>query len=80
MRRALVLLAALSSISFAQDHDHPVDAGAAVGRVSFPASCSTDVQPRIEQAVAMLHSFWFEAADQAFRRIAEADPSCAMAR
>jgi tetratricopeptide (TPR) repeat protein len=79
MRRALVLLTALSSVSFAQDHDHPADAGAAVGRVSFPVSCSADVQPRFEQAVAMLHSFWFEAANGEFTQIARADSTCALA-
>ena len=50
-----------------------------VGSVSFPTSCVPEVQPAFERAVAMLHSFWFEQAEAAFREVAEADPECAMA-
>jgi hypothetical protein len=38
------------------------------------------VQPAFEKAVAMLHSFWFSAADSAFSEVIANDPSCAMAR
>ncbi|HEY3202410.1 MAG TPA: hypothetical protein VGL03_02010, partial [Thermoanaerobaculia bacterium] len=31
------------------------------------------------RAVAMLHSFWYEAAEKSFRAVADADPGCAMA-
>jgi tetratricopeptide (TPR) repeat protein len=60
------------------DHAHAVG-GDAVGRVSFPTSCSADVQPAFEQAVAMLHSFWFDEAIETFREVSRQDPDCAMA-
>lgn len=52
---------------------------ARLGKVSFPISCSPAVAPGFAQAVAMLHSFWYEEAGRAFQAIASADPSCAMA-
>jgi tetratricopeptide (TPR) repeat protein len=50
-----------------------------LGRVTFPTSCAPAVQPELDRAAAMLHSFWFEAAHKAFDNIAAADPGCAMA-
>ena len=63
----------------AQDHQHHAP-GAQVGTVAFATSCDAAVQQRFEQAVAMLHSFWFDAAEEAFTAVAEADPSCGMAQ
>jgi hypothetical protein len=59
-------------------HSHFGDMGQ-VGTVHFPTSCSPTVQPQFERAVAMLHSFWYEEAEKAFRSIAAADPNCSMA-
>lgn len=50
-----------------------------VGHVAFPVSCRPDQQKRFEQAVAVLHSFWYEQSERLFREILEADPSCAIA-
>jgi tetratricopeptide (TPR) repeat protein len=50
-----------------------------VGKVSFPTSCDPGVQPAFDRAVAMLHSFWFSAGEQAFRDVLKADPQCAIA-
>src|SRR5690606_7208260 len=47
--------------------------------VSFATSCAPAVQTQFEQAVAMLHSFWFQEAEKTFRAVAESDPQCAMA-
>jgi tetratricopeptide (TPR) repeat protein len=76
---ALVAIALGAGVLAAQDHVHPAGDPAKVGRVTFATSCSPAVQPRFEQAVAMLHSFWFEAAEREFRSVATADPGCAMA-
>ena len=62
----------------AQEHEHAAG-DALVGTVSFPISCSPGVQESFNTAVAMLHSFWFEEAERAFREVAGADPGCAMA-
>src|SRR5260370_209197 len=50
-----------------------------VGTVRFPTSCGAAVQPDFERAVAMLHSFWFQASTIAFVAVAQQDPGCAMA-
>jgi hypothetical protein len=50
-----------------------------LGRVEFPTSCRPAVQPDFNRAVAMLHSFWFEAAATAFGAVAAADGTCGMA-
>jgi tetratricopeptide (TPR) repeat protein len=60
----------------AHDHGTPPDR---LGRVSFPVSCTPEASARFERAVALLHSFWWSEADRAFRSVAEADPTCAMA-
>ena len=81
MRRlALFALAFTPTFTAAQDHAHQA-AGKVdrLGKVTFPVSCSAATQPRFERAVAMLHSFWFEQADQAFSEIIASDPACALA-
>src|SRR6516164_6786039 len=49
-----------------------------LGTVNFPTSCSSAVQPTIERAVALLHSFQYEEAAQAFDDAGNRDRSCAM--
>src|SRR5512133_1719765 len=58
---------------------HAPPAGAQIGEVNFPTSCSPDSQHRFNQAVWTLHSFWYEESLKQFTAIAEAEPSCAMA-
>lgn len=50
-----------------------------LGKVSFPTSCDPKLQADFERAVAMLHSFWYVAAEKAFPAIVAKDPSCAIA-
>jgi hypothetical protein len=64
----------------AQDHVHPPGDLATLGTVDFGIGCSPAVAEEFEQAVAMLHSFWFAEAVAAFRSVAASDPSCAMAQ
>jgi tetratricopeptide (TPR) repeat protein len=82
-----VLIAALLS-SFlaissatAQEHEHsdPMPADAKLGAVSFEISCTAQVQPEFNRAVALLHSFWHSDAQRVFEKVATADPNCAMA-
>ena len=78
MLRSLPLLAAvaLHAPAFADEsHAH----GGHLGKVSFPTSCDPKVQPAFERAVAMLHSFWYSAGEQAFRDVLRDDPACAIA-
>jgi tetratricopeptide (TPR) repeat protein len=50
-----------------------------VGHIHFPTSCSADAQAPIETAVALLHSFQYQEADQTFSEAAKRDPKCATA-
>jgi tetratricopeptide (TPR) repeat protein len=66
-----------------QEHHH-AGGGEAIseghlGQIHFPTSCAPGVQQTFEKGVALLHSFQYEAADQAFKRVATDDPQCAMA-
>ena len=60
-----------------ENHVHP--APEHLGKVSFPVSCEPDVQPQFDRAVALLHSFAYTAAEDAFGHITALDPNCAMA-
>jgi tetratricopeptide (TPR) repeat protein len=51
-----------------------------VGKVTFPITCTSDVQPDFARGVALLHSFFYEEARRIFTSIAERDPKCAMAQ
>ena len=57
----------------------PVAGNETLGKLSFPTSCAASVQPAFDRAVALLHSFWLDAAGKAFAGVAQSDPSCAMA-
>ncbi|HZV21371.1 MAG TPA: hypothetical protein VE986_07495 [Hyphomicrobiales bacterium] len=50
-----------------------------LGTVEFPNSCSEAVQPALQRSVALLHSFWWDQAESAFRKVLEQDPSCGIA-
>jgi tetratricopeptide (TPR) repeat protein len=60
-------------------HEHGGTAPERLGTVSFPVSCNGGLQPQFTRAVALLHSFWYEQAEKAFRDVAAADPRCGMA-
>lgn len=58
-------------------HDH--SAPEKLGTVTFPISCLPEVQQEFNRGVALLHSFAYTAAENAFRSVAEKDSQCAMA-
>ncbi len=49
------------------------------GKVDFDISCSDDLKPDFNLAVALLHSFEYDEAEKAFSKIIEQDPRCPMA-
>jgi hypothetical protein len=64
------------------DEPHQHEHGAPpekLGKVSFDVSCAAAARPQFERGVALLHSFWYDAAEKAFLEVAKTDPSCAMA-
>ena len=74
---AVLLVAGAPALA---QHDH---AGHGVpdrlGTVAFVNSCSPAAQPDVLRGVAMLHSFWYSAGEQAFRAALAQDPGCAIA-
>ena len=68
----LTITVLLANTSFAHETEK-------LGKTSFPTSCAPTVQPAFDRAVALLHSFWLDAAGKAFAGVAQSDPSCAMA-
>jgi hypothetical protein len=71
-RRSTAILAALVIASAASARER-------LGTVHFPVSCAAAVQSDFDRAVALLHSFWFDAAIRAFSAVARADSGCGMA-
>ena len=53
--------------------------GSQLGKVEFANSCSPAVQEKFLRGVAMLHSFYYSAAEKAFEEVAAEDNSCAIA-
>jgi hypothetical protein len=72
---SLLLLVSMPALA---QHDHAAgDVGA--DSVSFVTSCAPALRQDFNRAVALLHSFGFAGAIEAFDGVAAKDPSCAMA-
>jgi tetratricopeptide (TPR) repeat protein len=82
MRKLMIVLFSLTvSLSPAwcdEEHHHALTEDE-VGSVHFATSCSKTVAVSFNRAVALLHSFQYEQARQAFTEISVQDPKCAMA-
>src|SRR5215210_6025751 len=68
-------LSVICASALSQDHE----GHGQLGSVKFATSCDAKVQPQFEIAVAMLHSFYYSAAEKAFRDVLARDPSCTIA-
>ena len=86
MRCAVFVLCLVAGTpAFAQHtdaaHDTPDMPGMQhhLGTVAFANSCSPAAQSDLLRGVAMLHSFWYSAGEQAFRDALLKDPRCAIA-
>lgn len=76
-RKVLSAIAVAAALPFAFAHANTPPDGEKLGKVEFPVSCAAKAE--FNRAVALLHSFWFLPANQAFRDIAAKEPGCAMA-
>jgi hypothetical protein len=79
---ALVPAVGLAQTQASQDgHSHTgtPPSPAALGQVHFPVSCTPEAQAAFDDAMKLQHSFWYQAADQAFAGVLQRDPECAMA-
>src|SRR5262245_35265824 len=74
---ALAALLLTASVNAQEPHQHESQAPQ-IGRVRFAISCGLKSQRRFNQAVAWLHSFEYDRAEQEFARITQSDPDCAM--
>ena len=83
MRLALIPLVLLAGVSLVApavaQHEHPAGDPAKLGKVNFQVSCDPSVQPLFTSGVAMLHSFWYEKANESFAAVATKDPTCGIA-
>ena len=68
----LIALSLSAGTAFAQS-------GSQLGKVEFANSCSPAVQEKLLRGVAMLHSFYYSAAQRAFEEVAAEDNSCVIA-
>src|SRR5262249_36270802 len=69
------LIPLLSALLLVQHLEH----GGQFGTVHFANSCSGQVQPGLSRGMALLHSFEFGLAIDAFKSVGTADPGCAIA-
>jgi hypothetical protein len=60
------------------EHEHAMGTEE-LGTVDFAVSCTPEAQAEFNHGMALLHSFWFAPAIQSFNKVAELDPTCAMA-
>jgi tetratricopeptide (TPR) repeat protein len=82
MRPLKALLASalfFAPFALSQEEHHHALSEEEVGSVHFSTSCQPDVAASFNRAVALLHSFQYEQARQAFTEISVRDPQCAMA-
>jgi hypothetical protein len=83
MRQTIIRAAAIGSIALAVTlsawAQTPGNTSEQLGKVKFTNSCSPAVQEKFTRGVAMLHSFWYSAAEQTFTEVAAEDNSCAIA-
>ncbi len=78
LRRISLALLFIVPLSLAQE-THVHSAPEKLGKVSFPISCTPAAQEQFDRGVALLHSFAYAAAEEAFQGMAKSDPQCAMA-
>ena len=75
---ACCLCSLLVQPAFAQQHEHGGMAPKDIGTVNFETSCSPAVKTKFNEAVALLHSFWFAESRAIFEGVLKDDPNCAM--
>ena len=83
---SILVLAAAALVArgaAAQEHEHAHHAhahdAADLGEVRFPITCAEPVRAAFSRGVALLHSFGYEDAREAFAAVAAQDPECGIA-
>ena len=63
----------------AHDDDGPSGKPEIIGKVHFPTSCNEAAQREFDHALALYHSFWFDPANESYKKVLELDPACGIA-
>jgi tetratricopeptide (TPR) repeat protein len=77
----LIVLIALFSATAAEAQKKakkPAAPAEKIGQAAFPISCKKTVQKSFDRGINLLHSFWYQEAEQAFTSVIQTDPNCAM--
>ena len=78
----ILFAVALSAAQGPQPLQHPHESGRPpeqLGQVTFETSCAPNLAADLNRSVALLHSFWFNAAAASFTAVADKDPGCGIA-
>ncbi len=75
----LLTVFCLQAASAQEMQMHRHDASEKLGQVNFTVSCNAAAQAQFNRATALLHSFWYDEAENAFTAISKVDPKCGMA-
>ena len=73
-----IWLAPAAAWAQSDQHQHGGMAPKDIGTVSFETSCNPAVKTQFNEAVALLHSFWFAESRAIFESVLKTDPNCAM--
>jgi len=73
-----ILLAPSAAWAQTEQHQHSGLAPKDIGTVNFETSCSPAVKTQFNEAVALLHSFWFAESRAIFESVLKTDPNCAI--
>jgi tetratricopeptide (TPR) repeat protein len=65
-------------MAWAQHEHHEGLAPKDIGTVDFTTSCSPSTKIKFNEAVALLHSFWFAESRAVFEAVLKDDPNCAV--
>jgi hypothetical protein len=76
---ALCLCLGLVQPAFGQHEHHEGLAPKDIGTVEFTTSCNPATKTQFNEAVALLHSFWFAESRALFEGVLKTDSNCAMA-
>ncbi len=74
-----MVLAPAAAWAQADQHQHGGMAPKDIGTVNFETSCAPAVKTRFNEAVALLHSFWYQESRDNFNDVLKQDANCAMA-
>ena len=82
MKRPLIIILFVLSLGQPawahEDESPPGGMPERLGKVNFPVSCTPAAQEEFNRSVALLHSFYYNVAVDAFTHVTRIDPECAM--